>query len=170
MACQAEPAPSEMKLRGKLQTWPGLEPKTWGWQLLIKAEWVMLIKLIHLDTNSKHTLDPCIVRVFPGLLQLPTNNLSSVPGNVASLQITANCAHHADELAELMSAQMYALNANITWSWKKCNGMDQDRQLAVPTDQLARLAMVLWNARFHIQQPELVWQLWTSASTAVWQN
>ncbi len=29
MACQAEPAPSEMKLRGKLQPWSRLEPKTW---------------------------------------------------------------------------------------------------------------------------------------------
>ena len=28
MACSAVPAPSEMKLSGKLQTWPGLEPKT----------------------------------------------------------------------------------------------------------------------------------------------
>ena len=28
MACQAEPAPSEMKLRCKLQSCPGFEPRT----------------------------------------------------------------------------------------------------------------------------------------------
>jgi len=39
-------------------------------------------------------------------------------------------------------------------------------QLAMPSDQLARLSLVLWHACFHVRQPELVRQLPKSYSTA----
>ena len=54
MAGQAVSAPSEMKLRGKLQPCPGLEPRTYACepdgQLLSRADWrCPEAELIHLS-------------------------------------------------------------------------------------------------------------------------